>query len=53
MTDADNAGNETGDLLEQTTGDVASDPGGYLAISLLIVIIVLVALLAMALIISA
>jgi hypothetical protein len=38
---------------EQTTGDVTPDPGGYLALSLLVVIVAIVALFALALILSA
>ena len=38
---------------EQRTGEVAPDPAGYIAISLLVVIVVLVALFSLALIVSA
>jgi hypothetical protein len=38
---------------EQTTGDVTPDPGGYLAIALLVIVVTIVTLFAMALIVSA
>lgn len=38
---------------EQTTGDVAPDPGGYLALTFLTIIVILIGLFALALIISA
>jgi hypothetical protein len=38
---------------EQTSGDVTPDPGGYLAISLLVTIVAIVGLFALALILSA
>ena len=41
------------DYDKQTTGEVAPDPGGYLAYTFLGIIVVLIALFALALIISA
>jgi hypothetical protein len=41
------------DFDEQTTGDVTPDPGGYLTLAFLAIIVLLIGLFALALIISA
>jgi len=41
------------ELDEQTTGNVVPDPGGYLAVTFLVIVVLLIGLFALALIISA